>query len=225
MRQNPVVILPIGAMEEHGSHLPLGSDTYEIEFVVGRIAEKSNAIVLPTIDYGVCNSTYNFPGTFSLRFETLRSLIEDILAEVVRHGARRVLVISGHAGGDHLVAIRMAAKSTVREHANTKIMVMADYELIPDYKRDNIPSWDGHAGMVETSRMLNIRPDISRRGRTATKPERPEFMVLPDPERLFPSGVAGDPRRASPELGKRLDDFILRKTLRLIRENLGEEDD
>jgi len=221
MKENPIVILPIGAMEEHGSHLPLGTDTFEVEYVVDRLAGRLNAIVLPTVPYGECRSTYNFPGTISLSFDTLKSIATDIISEVLRHKGRRMLIISGHAGGNHMVALKLAAQEAVRQNRDLKIMVLSDYDLVPDFKEAKIPEWDGHAGMAETSRMLNIRPDISRKGRQATKPKSPEHMILPDPERLFPSGIMGDPRKASPELGSRIDDFILRRLVAMIRKNLG----
>jgi len=223
MKGSPVIILPIGSVEEHGAHLPLGSDTFEIDFVINRISEKLDCVILPTLNYGNCGSTYNFPGTISVSFDSLRAFITDILKEVVRHGGRRILVISGHAGTDHMAAMRMAAKSIVKDNPDAKIMVMSDYDLVPDYKGGNIPSWDGHAGKAETSRMLNIRPDISKRGKTATRAKYREFMVLPDPESQFPTGVSGDPRSASPELGKKIDDYILRRLLGLIEKNLGTE--
>ena len=221
MKRDPVVILPIGSVEEHGAHLPLGSDTFEIDFVVGRISEKLDCVVLPTLNYGNCGSTYNFPGTISVSFDSLRAFIADILEEIIRHGGRRVLVISGHAGTDHMAAMRMAAKGVVKKNPGVRMMVMSDYDLVPDYKGGNVPSWDGHAGKAETSRMLNIRPDISKKGKTATKAKYREFMVLPDPESQFPTGVSGDPRSASAELGKKIDDYVLRRLLGLIRTNLG----
>jgi len=221
MRSDPVVILPIGSMEEHGAHLPLGSDTFEIDFVIERMSEKLDCVVLPTLNYGNCGSTYNFPGTISVSFDSLRAFITDILEEVIRHGGMRILVISGHAGTDHMSAMRMAAKAIVKKNPDVKMMVMSDYDLVPDYNGGNIPSWDGHAGKAETSRMLNIRPDISKRGKAATRARYREYMVLPDPESQFPTGVSGDPRSASAELGKKIDGYVLRRLLGLIEKNLG----
>lgn len=223
MKRKPIVILPIGSMEEHGTHLPLGSDTIEIDYVVGRLADKLDCVILPTVSYGNCGSTYNFPGTISITFETVRSLAFDILTEIVRHGGKRILVISGHAGSNHMAALRMAAQRTVRDHPDVRLMVMSDYDLVPEFRGGNIPKWDGHAGKAETSRLLNIRPDISRRGKVATKPKDMNFMVLPDPESLFPTGISGDPRNATPELGKKLDDYILRRLLRVIQTNFETE--
>ena len=224
MKENPVVILPIGSMEEHGSHLPLGTDTFEIDFVIQRLTKKLKVLVLPTLNYGNCGSTYNFPGTISISFEALRSIIYDILSESVRHGAKKILVISGHAGTNHMLAMRIAATHVVSKNPEVKVMVMSDYDLVPDYKGGNIPAWDGHAGKAETSRMLNIRPDISKKGTTATRPKTKKYMVVPNPESMFPTGIAGDPRKATPELGKKIDDFVLRSLTKLLRENLDAEE-
>jgi len=224
LKKDPIVVLPVGSMEEHGDHLPLGSDTFEIDFVVERLSRKLRMLVLPTVNYGNCGSTYNFPGTISLSFETLRSLIYDILMESVRHGAKKILCISGHAGSNHMQAMRMAAEHIVKKCPGVKIMVLSDYDLVPEYKGGNIPGWDGHAGKAETSRMLNIRPDISRKGTKATRPKRKKYLVVANPESMFPSGIAGDPRTASPELGKKIDDFVLRRLIGLLKENLGAEE-
>lgn len=221
MKRRPVMVLPIGSMEEHGAHLPLASDTFEIDFVIERLAKKMDLVVLPTINYGNCGSTFKFPGTISIAFETLRALVSDILGEIIRHGGERILVISGHAGSNHMVAMRQAAQSTVARHPKVKIMVMSDYDLVPEYKGGKIPSWDGHAGKAETSRMLNIRPDISKKGKAATRPKYKDYMVLPNPEIQFPTGVSGDPRTATPELGKRIDDYVLKRLLALVKKNLG----
>lgn len=224
LKESPIVVLPVGSVEEHGSHLPLGSDTFEIDFVVERLARRLRLLVLPTLNYGNCGSTYNFPGTISISFDALRAVVYDILSECARHGAKKVLVISGHAGTNHMLALRMAAEHVAKKNPDMRFMVLSDYDLVPEFKGGNIPPWDGHAGKAETSRMLYIRPDISSRGARASRPMRKKFMIISNPESMFPSGVAGDPTGATPELGKRIDDFILRRLIKLLKENLDAEE-
>ena len=79
-----VVILPVGSVEEHGDHLPLSTDSLQPEYVALEVAKTTGCIVAPPLRYGVCNSTYNFPGTISITFESLRNIIRDILKEFIR---------------------------------------------------------------------------------------------------------------------------------------------
>ncbi|MCJ7490344.1 MAG: creatininase family protein, partial [Thermoplasmata archaeon] len=123
VKGNPLVILPIGATEEHGSHLPLGTDSMQCEEVVSRVADEFGALVLPPVRYGECRTTRNFPGTLSLRSETVQSLVTDIVGELARNGVRRVLVLSGHAGSGHMAAIRLGVQNVVGDHPDLKAMV------------------------------------------------------------------------------------------------------
>ncbi|MDX1611866.1 MAG: creatininase family protein, partial [Candidatus Thermoplasmatota archaeon] len=77
-------VLPLGILEEHGPHLPLGTDTFQVEAVVHEAAAATGAVVLPTLWYGNCSSTQPFPGSISIRTETLQLVLEDILAELER---------------------------------------------------------------------------------------------------------------------------------------------
>jgi creatinine amidohydrolase len=124
-----VVILPLGVIEEHGDHLPLSTDSLQCEYVVEEIAKRTNALIAPSIRYGVCNTTKNFPGTISIGFETLRSLIYDVLSELARNGIKNVAIVSGHAGSTHLAAIKLAAKDIVDEE-DMKVLALSDYEII-----------------------------------------------------------------------------------------------
>ncbi|MFQ5884149.1 MAG: creatininase family protein, partial [Thermoplasmata archaeon] len=108
-----VVILPLGVIEEHGSHLPLSTDSLQGEYVAEEVARRTDSLIAPPIRYGVCNTTQNFPGTVSIRFETLRSLVRDVLSEFGRNGIKNVVVLSGHAGSTHMAALRLAAKDVV----------------------------------------------------------------------------------------------------------------
>ena len=97
-KKDPVVIIPVGALEEHGRHLPLGADVIQPLNVVDEVARRTNAYVGPAIPYGVCTTTRPYPGTVSVSVDALKGFVRDVLADFVRNGVRRVMILSGHAG-------------------------------------------------------------------------------------------------------------------------------
>ncbi len=217
VNDDTVVILPIGAIEEHGAHLPLCTDSIQPEFVAQKVAEKTAALIAPPIRYGLCSSTRNFPGTITISFDTLRSLIYDILSEFVRNKIKNIVVLSGHAGRVHMAAIKLAAEKVARE-SSANIMVLSDYDIAYELleKDESIPKDDGHSGLIETSRVMAIREDLVKGKGEPGNTRPPKFMVLSDPEKYFPSGVLGDPTNASREKGKEINDFIIKELVDLI---------
>jgi creatinine amidohydrolase len=213
-----VAIFPIGATEEHGPHLPLSTDSLQPEYVAIEVAKKlGNCFVLPMLRYGQCSSTRNFPGTISIRFESLQMIAEDILSELYRTGFRNAVVLSGHAGRLHIAALRLAAEHVLEKHPKLKIMVLSDYDIAYAMKDIEIPPDDGHAGMIETSRVMAIRPDLVKGTAKPCHPEFPKYRVLPDSEKYFPDGVMGDPQLAKKEFGDKANRIIVDELAQLIR--------
>ncbi len=217
-----VAILPLGAIEEHGPHLPLSTDCIQPEFVAMEVADRLNAYVLPILKYGQCSSTKNFPGTITLRYETLTMIVEDIIGELYRTGFRNVVVLSGHAGRVHMTAIKQAATRVLEKH-DMKIMVLSDYDIAYIMDEIEIPVNDGHAGMIETSRIMALRPDLVKGTAESHHPNFPEFRVLKHPERFFPSGVMGDPQLANKEFGERANKIIVERLVELIKKMVESE--
>ncbi len=213
-----IIILPLGAVEEHGEHLPLCTDSIQPEYISEQIAAELNALIAPPIRYGICDTTRNFSGTISLSFETFRGLIHEILFELCRHGVRNIVVISGHAGRVHMIALRLAGEAVVNEYPDLKLMILSDYDIIYQYQGDEFPPWDGHAGSVETSRVMAIRPELVKgRGKTF-KVEFPPYRILPNPEEYFPGGVMGDPDSADLKKGEKWNKLVIKELKRLITE-------
>ena len=115
VNEKSVVILPIGSIEEHGPHLPLATDCIQPMRVAEMVSKKTGAFIAPFLYYGVCNTTKEYPGTISISFEALRLTVRDILSELVRNGFRNIIVLTGHAGQDHMAALRVAAREVVRK--------------------------------------------------------------------------------------------------------------
>lgn len=211
-----VVIFPIGAVEEHGGHLPLATDSIQPIELAERVARKTGAIIIPPLKYGNCASTADFPGTISIRPETLKAIVVDILKELARHGVRNVLIISGHAGRTHIAAIKNAAGDVVKTE-NIKVMALSDYDIVYKFRgEEDFPKDDGHAGMIETSRIMAIRPELVKEDRKGDIPDFPPYMVLRDASRYFPTGAMGYPERATADIGKRLNDFLVDEFVKLV---------
>lgn len=219
--RKPLVIVPIGSVEEHGEHLPLCTDSFQAEEVARRLALAFNGIVCPPIRYGDCRSTKNFPGTISLSFETLRGLVRDVVSELNRHGIDKVLVLTGHAGSAHMIALRLGAQEVVEQNPRLKMMLLSDYDLAYELRGKEFPENDGHGGLIETSRILNIRPELVRSGRPRGKSRPPPYMVLPDPEKYMPSGIFGDTSSASAKKGRAIDDYVVGRLCDLVAKNFG----
>ena len=216
-----MVILPVGSLEEHGEHLPLGTDSFQAEEVARRVALAFDALILPPIRYGDCHSTKNFPGTITISFETVRSLCHDILSELSRNGVDKILVITGHAGSAHMMGLRLGAQMAVEADPQLKVMLLSDYDLAYELRGKEFPEGDGHGGLIETSRILGIRPELVAKARPKGKNTSPKFMILAHPEEHIPAGIVGDTSSASPKKGRTIDDYVVGRMCELVSENFG----
>ncbi len=208
-RDGKVVIIPCGSIEEHGTHLPLCTDSLQAEYVALGVARKAGCLVAPPLRYGLCNSTRNFPGTITISFDSLRSIMADILEDFVRNDFKRLLIITGHAGGSHMTAIKLAAKTVVNNS-------VSDFAF--DLRGKDFDARDSHAGTIETSRVMAIRSDLMKGKGEQSFPNLPRFEIVPDPERYFPSGVMGDPTIASVKKGQKINEYVIEQIVKLVEE-------
>jgi creatinine amidohydrolase len=223
-KDGTVVIFPVGSVEEHGDHLPLCTDSIQPEYIALEVAKRTGCLVAPPFRYGICNATRNFAGTLTIQFDTLYRLAHDILSELVRSGFNRIIVMSGHAGNSHMVALRLAAQDIVAksEEAAAKekvrIMVLSDFDFAMDVAEQYASPEDGHAGTLETSRVMAIKPELVKGRGEADVWRMPRFEVVAHPELCFPSGVNGDPTAASAEKGQKINNHIVEKVAELVEE-------
>jgi creatinine amidohydrolase len=213
------VLLPVGATEEHGPHLPLGTDTFQAQDVCRRLAEQRRVFVAPAIPYGVCRSTGEHPGTVSLTTATLKALVCDLVRSCYRQGLRNVVILSGHAGGTHNAALLDAGECLLRELPELRVAVVAEYALVRQAGGGLIvTAEDRHAGEIETSRMLATRPQLVKGSAPAEQPGFPQFILVRDKQRYWPGGVDGDPAMASAEKGRQLEALVVTALGRLVDE-------
>lgn len=212
------VYIPFGALEEHGPHLPLSTDTIQAYEVGKRAAEQIPLFVAPPIHYGNCRSTNCHPGTISISTTTLRGLLKDLVRSFYRQGFRQVLVLTGHAGGAHRLALQDAGEELLDELSELNIAVITEYELAKDEGRDIIETpGDAHAGEIETSRIMHSHPQLVQGCATEEYPCFPVGPLVRDKRRYWPGGVWGNPAKATADKGARIEALVVRKVVELIR--------
>ncbi len=218
-----VVIFPVGSVEEHGEHLPLCTDSIQPEYVALEVAKKTGCLVAPPLRYGICNATRNFAGTITIGFDTFYRMVNEILSELLRNGFHRIIVLSGHAGNSHMIALRMAAQDIVikndaqKAEKKTRIMVLSDYDFAQELTSKYASEKDGHAGTIETARVMAIKPELVKAKGAASFSEMPRFEVVAHPELYFPSGVQGDPTVATVEKGQEINEYIIGQVEKLVK--------
>jgi len=215
-----VVILPFGATEAHGAHLPLGTDTFQPAHVADAVAERmGNVLVAPAMPYGNHSSTKNMPGTIWLAFDTVRAFTRDVLTALHGDGVRAAMILSGHAGSSHLCAIKEGCKDVV-DACDMKVSLVSEYDVGASHPKVRDLAGDGHGGLVETSRMLDIKPEAVTADRPVGTYSSTGSLVVRDASVCFPEGMAGDTGPASAELGREINSYIIDSIVGVIRRDL-----
>ncbi len=220
------VILPIGAVEEHGPHLGLGTDCIEAEAMAHRISEATGVVAAPTLNYGVTLMTMGFSGNLTFSPKTMISVIEDILRSMYTQGFRRVLIVNGHGG--NTASIRCAAEVLAEELSDLSL------KLVEWWKEDEVNQViqntmgvkGTHASFSETALMLNIRPQAVKMenltGRDAPLSGSREILTSRTFKKLYPDGIMGlNPGTATAEAGEK----VLQKVVDICVRELNDWDD
>ncbi len=224
-----VVLLPVGALEQHGPHLPLDVDAFDAEWLCHQVAEACShpkPLVLPLVPYGVSYHHEDFAGTISVRNETMAQLIHDVGLGVARNGATKLVIVNGHGGNGP--ALEFAAQMINRDaHIFTCVESGETSDIDIDAMAETTN--DVHAGEIETSTTLALRPHLVAMDRAA--PEVPGFSSRfldfsnqrsvswnAYTERISDSGVMGDPTRASAEKGRRMWAVMINNLVELVED-------
>jgi len=219
LKKTKSVIIPFGAIEEHGTHLPLGTDIIHMYEISKKTSELYTVFVAPPVYFGMCRSTAHHPGTISIKGDTLRALVRDIITSLYNQGLRNFVLISGHAGGTHMSSILETADAMMEELPEMKASVLSILDL-------GLASWDGlvenlkdsHAGEVETSVMMHLRPKHVVGSAPDEYPSFPKNILVRDKRRFWPGGVWGTPSLASREKGEKLFNASAMALAKLVKE-------
>lgn len=228
------VILPLGATEQHGPHLPLGTDTIRAAALADLLAERlgPGSLVAPALPFGCSDEHSGFPGLLGLEAGTLARVVLDLARRLVTWGVRRLVLLSAHGGnGD---ALELALVLLRRELPDLDVRTNDHLEsiapvLLEIARRDGISASDLglHAGEGETSEMLCLRPDlvhldVSAPGFTGDMEAVMDELREGGLRTVTEVGVVGDPTRAEAARGARYLDVVTEDLAALARDAEGD---
>ncbi len=217
-----VLMMPVGCVEQHGPAGFTGADTLLAEFVCGRTAEALDEVyVAPPLWFGYTPYTA-FPGTVSLRLDTLTALVQDVVLGYIAHGFRHLIIVNNH--GPNEAAIEPVAARARREYGIV-LSILYPWRLANHVAADlypNAPAVFGHGGEPTISVMMALSPGtidsshVAQRGYRS--PEGPfqvtsyraarfagfEIGLFSEPSQVLPSGASGDWTVASEERGREI---------------------
>jgi creatinine amidohydrolase len=200
-------ILPIGILEKHGPHMPIGSDLLNARYVALHAAEQQYAVVFPEYYFGQIAEARQEPGTVSYSRELQLALLQATTDEMGRNGCKKILVVNGHGGNNHLLPY---FAQTQLEKPHDYVVYIFDQRVPATGGPAKKTTIDQHAGESETSKMLIVRPDLVHMDRAKNESGDDQHHVnLPDGVYTgiwwyakFPDHYAGDGSVANKELGE-----------------------
>lgn len=219
-RPDAVVLVPVGAIEAHGPHLPLATDVIIAEAMARRAAERLadrgvNVVILPAVPYSHAGFGAGFPGTVSLDTTRHGGVVEDIAASLARHGVTTLAIANAHLDPGHLEDLRSATREVERDG---RVRV-----AFPDLTQRSwgtrltaeFKSGACHAGQFETSIVLAVRPDLVRTARMGNLRPNPVSLAaaIRDGKTSFeqaggPDAYFGNPAAATAEEGRETIDVL-----------------
>jgi creatinine amidohydrolase len=231
-----IAVLPVGATEQHGPHLPLGTDSINVDALCVQAAQREpDVYVLPCVPYGVSHNHIDFQGTLTLQPETLIAVVVDVIRSLCGHGFRRVLIVNGHGGNNATLDVaaikaRQALPQVLIGHSYSGALAAAAYAT---HSTSGIYY---HSDEGETSETLAIRPDLVQMAnarRDVTEPFSAYYhryyapsgemkglvsYGLPPTICLSTSGIMGDASLASEEKGRRIVEGYLGALVKVLQD-------
>jgi creatinine amidohydrolase len=213
LQRNPFVVLPTGSVEQHGPHLPAGTDTFAATVIAHAIAERMDGLVLPATPFGVTPMHMPFEATITLTPDTYMRVVIETGASTAKHGAKSLLIVNWHEG--NIPSLAIAAEALHREHGLSVLTVQACYVAAEIYG----PQCGGltHGGEIEALAVLAARPDLVHLDRIDYSSDhqhghkmdrlrrtRAYQPVLTDIRSIAPTGWFGEPQHATAEKGARM---------------------
>jgi creatinine amidohydrolase len=221
-----LVVVPFGATEQHGHHLPLGTDAMLGDAIGLAVAERLDAFLAPTVRVGCSAHHLAFAGTLSVEEETFHRIVADLTRTLASHGFRRIVLLPTHGGNFRPIGDAAAKLGPV---PGAQVIALSDLQILIDAtlglgREMGISAEEGgvHGGEWETSLMRKLRPDLVRMERAepgfvGDLAEAVQGMFGGGVHAISANGVIGDPRRATAEAGERYFDALVDIVVRAVR--------
>ncbi len=217
LKRTKTIIIPFGAVEEHGQHLPVCTDTLTVNEVLKQVIKKRRVFLAPSINYGVMLSNKQHPGTLGITSEALRKLTTDIIKDAYLKGLRNFLLISGHGGRLHMAALKEVAEVMIEEIDAIRMAVFCLDDILIKIRSEISETLnDSHSGELETSIMLALAPELVKGRSKEEYPKLPDPFVVKNKVRYWPGGVWGNPAKATKEKGFRAIQFMVKEIVNII---------
>lgn len=214
-RKKPVAILPMGALEAHGEHLPLWTDSVTPYELAKRVAARTGALVLPPINYGFCYTLRPWAGTVSLKSRTFALVIRDITRELVRNGFDRILFLNGHGAN---ATITGHVLKELSDEIKFTACIVSWWEIKELESQLGVSA--GHADENEASMVMALTGWRKRPSKQA--PYHRYFgRVIPMPKDQFSKyGYWGKVGGESRQKGEKMAKIVVDKLVKLVKADL-----
>ncbi len=208
-------LLPFGIIEKHGPHLPLGTDLLDVRYATEHAVEQEYAVIFPAYYFGQISEARHEPGTVSYPAQMQMELLQETTDEMARNGCKKVLIVNGHGGNEHLLPY--FAQTQLDKPHDYVVYVLGLVEPPPGGPPEKSKVINYHAGESETSEMLIARPDLVHLDRATSESGADQHRVnLPDNVYTaiwwyarFPLHYSGEGAMAARELGQyRMDSWV-----------------
>lgn len=232
-----VAVVPVGSFEQHGDHLPAGTDSLLVEAVVAEASERATVgtVQFPALWTGYSPHHVPLGGTITLRKETLVAVLDDVCASLIDVGFERVLFVNGHGGNKPALGLATADAGT--RQAGSDVAAVTYFDLGRDAMAEHRRGDEGsayHAGEFETALMLYLRSELVNSEAIADEPETPATDYSPRDmfaggaldsrrtyDRITESGVRGTPSAATADVGAELFETVADELASLIDSFVG----
>ena len=219
-----VAILPIGVIESHASHLPLGTDMFAAHHIACSASQQEPIIVFPQYPYGINHETAHLPGGLVIKRDVAFALLENICDEMHRNGIEKIIILSGHGGNRYFLPLFV---QTLPEKSKPYTVYLANLPIqSEDVAMIEHPEF-GHAGELETSMILHINENLVRMDqippKTFTNAKRNHEISEAggysqvDWYAMYPHMYVGDAHKATAEKGKQALSAHIRYLIHLIQ--------